>query len=450
MSGDVGWLDETRPPALLRCVYCGAEEAFPHAMSLRFCGLPWHLHRCPRCDSLTYDMAGVANLPRPEIADYYYKLHARYYLEAGYNTDFIVLCALAALGDLPDDALRDRIFFDVGAGIGLGAYFVQETFGADVLAIEPSPSGALGRAIFGIDLRPDYFEDLAPEVMARLKGKPCLVHLNAVVEHLVDPRGTLETLVAALNVETLAIVVPDGGAVDPSMPLLDALGTLSPNEHLHLPTEKGLIAFMRHLGFAHHAITASSGLLICVGARQPVSIPSPRSVALASMLLLERLACHPHRDVASGAAARLLPRAVLRRSQAMLGMLRATLAVNPPALLAALRGDAGFDRIPLHLASTCFWLAVDAVAEGRLADACAHLDVVEAFADRIAEMFPQYSSQPQQYKWEARLYRAQLLLAAGDAEAAAGTARGMVAARTDLRGGPDARQVARAEAMLAG
>ncbi len=446
------WLpDVVRPPTALRCVYCGAAGAFPHAMSLRFCSEPFHLHRCPDCASLVYDMARVAGRPPLQIPQRFYDVHARYYLETGYNIEFIVLCALAALGDIPDESLHEYIFFDVGAGIGLGAHFVRDSFGADVLAIEPAPTGTAGQAIFDIDLRPNYFESLPPEVMERLRTKPCLVHLNAVVEHLVDPRTVLEELVAALDVRTLAIVVPDAACVDTTQPLLEALETLSPNEHLHLPTRDGVVALMRHLGFTHHAETVIGSLLVCIGARSPVAIPAPRTVALAAQSFLERLERHPHPDVAGGAVARLLPQAVLGGRHDVVDRLRGRFAsgLRPEALLAELEADPDFLRVPLHLAPTGYWLAADAAAAGRLTEALAYLDVVDSFADRFGAVFPQYTSQPQQYKWEARLYRAELLVRAGDVAQARAVLVGMRAAGADALGGPNADQLARAGAALA-
>jgi hypothetical protein len=449
MSEPNGWLSLQRDSVELRCVYCGNAGAFPHQVSFMFGGLPWHLHRCPQCDSLIYDQANIFARPANNpITDGEYEIHAKHYLEVGYNIDYLVLCALLAFGDVPEEQARGRIFFDVGAGMGLGTYFVSEMFGTDVLAIEPSFTGRIGQRIFNIDLRPDHFEELGPEVMQRLRSKPCLVHLNSVVEHLVDPRVTLEALIADIEVETLAIVVPN--AADATASFLHALPTLSPPEHLHLPTSDGMVRLLEHLGFAHHAVEPMGSLLIALGGRQPVSIPSHQAMKPVRDRFLERLLHHAHPHVAHGAAARLLPEAVNFQQQALLACLRQSFGdkLKPQELLTWLRYDADFDRIPFHLAPTCYWLAVDAVSQAQFGAALEMLDVVEAFANRIAAQYPQYSEQPQQYKWLARLYRSDVLRATGRNVEADVVLAGVIASASDTMGGASVDHVRQAREHL--
>lgn len=450
MSDHSGWLSQRRDPVALRCVYCGHAGAFPHEVSCMFAGLPWHLHRCPQCNSLTYDMTNIAARSVDATTDRQYEIHAKHYLEIGYNIEYLVLCALLALGDAPDAQVRGRIFFDVGAGMGLGSYFVSQMFGADVLAIEPSLTGRIGQRIFDIDLRPDYFEDLGPEVMQRLRSQPSLVHLNSVVEHLADPRTTLEALIAELDVETLAIVVPDAAMATPAIPFLDALSSLSPNEHLHLPTPEGMVRLLEHLGFAHHAVQSMGSLVIALGGRRPVSIPSHDAAKPVREQFLERLLDHPHPLVAQGAAARLLPDAVVSQRQAMLERLRKSFAavVKPRELLTWLESDADFDRIPFHLASTCYWLAADAMSRARPDTALELLDVVEAFANRTHVLYPHYSAQSRLYKWQGRLYRSDVLRTIGRSAEADEVLAGVVQSASDTLAGAGADQLRQARERL--
>jgi hypothetical protein len=365
MSVPDGWLSLQRPPVTLRCVYCGTTDAFSHAASYVAEGELWHLHRCPSCGSLTYDMVTPTAHPADRYTEREHETSARYYLEVGYFVDFIVLCALSALGDLPEEQVRNHIFFDVGAGMGVSSYFVREMFDAKVVAIEPSITGRFGRKIFGVDIRSEYLEDLSPEAMQRLRGKPCLVHLDAVVEHLVDPRTVLSGLITELDVQTMAIVVPDAAVATPTVPFLHAYGTLLPGDHLHLPTQAGVMQLLEYLGFAYHAVQSTGSLIIAVGGRRPVSIPSAETVAEWRDKFLQRLIDHPDPHVALGAAARLLPYAVSLQQLEVLERLRKRFAaeLKPDELLDRLAHDADFERIPFHLAPTCFWLAVAAISK---------------------------------------------------------------------------------------
>ena len=333
--------------------------------------------------------------------------------------------------------------------MGLGTYFVREMFGADVLAIEPSVTGRIGQRIFDIDLRPDYFEELGAEVMHRLRHQPCRVHLNSVVEHLAAPRATLQRLVADLDVETLAIVVPDAAVANPTLPFLDALPTLSPYEHLHLPTPEGMVRLLNDLGFAHHAVQSMGSLVIALGGRQQVSIPSLEDVKPLRDRFLQRLMDHPHPHVAKGAAARLLPEAVAFQQSDLLERLRDVLTADRPGeWLTWLTADPDFDRIPFHLAATAYWLAVDATLRHQFDAALELLDVTEAFANRIATQYRQYSAQPLQYKWQARVYRSDVLRAAGRSDEADEVLAVVLASATDTWAGPSADHLRQAQERL--
>ena len=446
------WLDDKLPAARLVCMYCGTADDFPHFQSFAYLDRQFSLYRCPSCGSLAYDPPEILVEIVQPFTDAY-KANSRrginYLLDAGYSPDYIALCGLSALGGLSGEALREHIFVDVGAGIGLSSYFIDAFQGIETLAIEPSYSGHLSREILGIDSQTAFFEDLPAEVMARLEARPCLLHLNSVIEHLRDPAAVIESLLGRIQIDILAAVVPDGATIDRNVPLGIQLPYLAPGDHLHLPTRAGMERLLRRLGFAHVTVREMGGLMIAVGGRAPIRLPDQQEVEAARDLLLHRLCGHPNPRVAGGAASRLLALASPRQETALVATLRARFAaeIDPRAMLARLRTEADvWEHVPFHLAATCYWMGYGAFQEQNYPEALAWLDVSEAAATRLARDLPPYSMQAMDYHWSARLHRAHILFVTGDHEGAENCLNAVIAAAADNVGGPRAVFVTAAEA----
>jgi hypothetical protein len=449
------WLDRQKPPAALTCAYCGAAGAFPHAFSIEYAGREFALFRCTACGSLHYDPPEVlAHIEHPYTEAYKENTRTgtKYFLETGYAPDLIVYCALAALAGRPDELLAERQFVDIGAGIGLSSAFIRDVRGIPPVAIEPAYMGELGQELLGLEFHRAFFEDLPGDVIRRLQVRPCLLHLNSVIEHLADPAEPVRQALARVEVETFAVIVPDADTIDPGAAMSTMLHRLAPGDHLHLPTEEGMRRFMRRLGFAHVAIGLNQGLIVAVGARRPVALPTPGEVKAGEAALLRCLLDNPHPWVSGGAAARLLQLASNAERLDEVADLRARLEplLHRPTLLDQLRNAADpWREVPYHICVTGYCLALAALRQGQAEDGFGWLDVVDAAAARMrGGGFGPYGVQSIDFGWAARLLRGDALSRlCRFAEARARYAEVRDAAG-DLVAGPTRRQVAAATIRL--
>lgn len=411
----------------MRCVYCGAAGEFAFRHAYEYGGREYRLHACPDCGSLHYDPPETLLKVVFPYSDAYIentRVGAKFFFEAGYYAEWTVICALAALAGV-DRTQPDRVrFVDIGAGFGLSSYFVREVMGIEPVIVEPAYSGEIGARMLGLQIERAYFEDLPPEVMERMAGRACRLHLNSVVEHLADPAEPLRQAMRLVDVEAVAAIVPNGDFVDPKAPFITMLPTLAPGDHLHLPTREGMLRFMRRLGFAHAEVIVQTGLLIAVGARRPVLMPDQVDITSAADALLRRLSEHADPSIAQPARARRLLMAVqdpLRMpGDKMLHDLRVQLEaeIDRDALLARLTNGIPWPDIPFDIAVTGYALGRDALARNFIDDALAWFDVVEEAATQMALLHPLYSGLSIDYRWTARLVRAQALLSRGHFAAA--------------------------------
>ena len=411
------WLDTKPPPCRLQCPYCGITRPFPSAMSYEHEGDVFTLYACVKCGSLIYDLSNIdapivstleVMTPETERAN-------RYTLETGFSSHYVALCGLAATpADIAGNG-GNRVFVDVGAGIGMATYFAKYVLGMETLTVEPSFTGKLSSEIFGFTVHRAYFEDLPAEVLTALSGKACLLHLNSVVEHLVDPRQVLGKMISMVDVETIAMIVPDGAAVDPASPFASALPCLAPRDHRHLPTRAGMEFLLRSLGFQHYAVQTTHGLLIAVGSRNPVAVPAPRETKLAEVVFLQSLMRHPNPVVSAGAASRLLAHAFLGQDVNLTREIAGRLDIEAKcgSFLEQLRSGSLGD-MPYHLGSTSYWLGYDAFQNGRPAAALGLLALTEAFADSIAKTNPDMAMTPLEFKWAAIALVAHIKTVQGD------------------------------------
>jgi L-rhamnose mutarotase len=447
------WIERTEPATTARCRYCAYEASFPHWKSFIFEGRTFSVFRCPSCASLIYVpqeiLSRVPETQTPEeIANR--RIGDKYYLEAGYSTDHIALAVLAALAGVPPAERERHLFVDIGSGLGLSSYMARHQFGLTTITVEPSPTAALGQELLGLDVHRAYIEDLPEPVLQRLAAQPSVMHLNSVIEHLLEPAEVIRSLMARSHIEAIATVVPDGGAMDADAALGAMLPYLAPGDHLHLPTEIGMRLFFRDLGFPIFALRRMGLLLIAVGARQRADLASEAEIETTRTRFLHGLMAHRNPWLAGGAAGRLLPHAVLNRDEASLVELRRYFAGTLPreAMTAALQQGVGWDSIPFHLGPTAFWLAIDAYARGQHQEGHAWCDLVELFTDRLARDYPIYASQTLHLRGEARVHRANDLAAIGEWEVARHWLRLVIDSAGDRVLGASADQVARAEALL--
>ena len=449
------WLDQRQPPAALTCVYCGTAGAFAHVQSFTYFERDFHLFRCPDCASLHYDPPEiVARIEHPYSEAYKAntRIGTKYFLEAGYAPELIVFCALAALAGRPPEVLAQRQFVDIGAGVGLSSLYVRDVCGIEPVVIEPAYMGELATELLGLDVQRAFFEHLPAETMQRLRARPCLLHLNSVIEHLSDPAEPMRQALAAVEVDVFAAIVPDADILDPSAPFTAMLPTLAPGDHLHLPTRAGMERFIRRLGFDHVAIATQPGLLIAVGARAPIILPDAAAVAAGTTALLNRLLGHPNPVIAGGAAARLLVFAMANRRTELLGELSARMlgVLDRKALLLRLRQPDPWSEVPFHICTTGYALATSMMRDDELEPALAWLDVVDAASTCMAAgEYPAYAVQSITYGWAARLLRAHILIVLGRFEEVQVVLRALLAARDDRVNGPSQDQLAAAAFDLA-
>jgi hypothetical protein len=445
------WLDITVAPCVLQCAYCGEKAAFPQAVSFEHEGETFSLHKCTACESLIYDMRGIVApiAPLIDLRDGEVPREARYTIETGFSSHHVAACALAALPEIPENDLKSYVFVDVGAGLGMGSYLVKTLFGLRTVTIEPSFTGKIAHEMLGLEVHRAYFENLPDHILNELANRPCLLHLNSVVEHLLDPETTLTDMMARARVEVIAAIVPDGAWIDPKASFLSALPFLAPRDHRHLPTEKGLAIFLRRLGFDHVSIEVTPGLLTGIGSRHPIPTPTERTVKLAEQVFLEELKRHPNPLVAGGGASRMLNRAVLNGN----GPLTAELARHFPyeaqsaSILETVRNGA-WDDLPFHLGPTCYWLATVALQNGRFSNGMALLEITKAFADAMARDYPSLAMTSIDYKWAALLMESRARAGHGDMPGAKAALNKILDSKSDSSQGARADYVSQAEANL--
>ncbi len=442
------WLDGTRPHRFSTCVYCGHSGEFPHAKSYEHENETFSLYACTTCDSLIYDLSDIYAPIVSQVDPIGVELprEARYVIETGFSSYHVAACALAALPDKPDHELRNHVFVDVGAGMGMASYFVRTLFGLQTVTVEPSYSGKIAQNILGRKVHRAYFENLPQDLLAELAKKPCLLHLNNVVEHLVDPFTVLGDMIGRARIEVLVAMVPDRAAIDFDAPFLNALPFLAPRDHRHLPTALGMEVMLKRLDFEHVSVVATPGLLTGIGSRKPMHLPSERTIKLAEQLFLENLMRHPDALVASGGASRLMHVAVSNDNAPLTAHLVGYFPYEQAAaeVLAAVRSRSWND-LPFHLGQTCYWLAYSAVKDGRYEGALALLQITKTFADVIAEDFPGFALTPLDYKWAAMLLESHVLASQGSVQAAEGPLRAIIESKSDPMQGARTTYIVQAE-----
>jgi hypothetical protein len=445
------WLDISKEPCALECVYCGQSGKFPHVKSYDHEDETLSLYACTRCKSLIYDLSEISApvVSQTDAPDGVISNEARWTVETGFSSYHVAACAMSSLPEIPDHELRNHVFVDVGAGMGMASHFVKTLFGMPVVTIEPSYTGKLAQEILGLHVHRAYFEDLPEDVLAELANKPCFLHLNSVVEHLVDPAAVLADMIGRARVDVLAAIVPDGAAMDFNGPFLNALPFLAPRDHRHLPTELGVELLLKRLGFQHVAVEVSAGLLTGIGSRYPMPVSSERMNRLSEQVFLENLKRHPNPIVATGGASRLLPGAVLNGNTPLVAELVSFFSYEDRAgdlLEKVVNRD--WDHLEFHLGQTCYWLAYTALQGGRLPNALALLEITKAFADAMADDYPPQCMTALEYKWAAMILESHILNAMGDPAAAEGPLLAVIAAKSDPKQGPRDTYVHQAEIAL--
>jgi hypothetical protein len=451
----MGWLNNREPAAVLRCAYCTRNGRFPHWRSFNYNDRMFALHTCPSCKSLIYNpQESLVPFPAPESlsdADLAAKrIEAKFYFEAGYSAEHVAMCLLGALASVPPGGRQTHLFVDIGAGLGLSSYLASKHLGMDTITVEPSASGALATEFFSIEVHRAFIETLPEAVLLRLNETPSVLHLNAIIEHILDPAAVIRALMARSRVDGISAIVPNGTAIDGGHQFGVLLPFLSPGDHMHLPSVDGMRHLFRDLGFTEFAVREMDLLMLAVGARAPFEMPGDAEIDRTRDEILCGLMTHPNRAIAGGAAARLLPQAVLANDQATLAPLRDkfTSVIQPDAMIEAIRRGADWQEIPFHLVPTAFWLAADAFRASRSPEGQLWCDVVEVFTDRLTADFPPYATMALIFRGEARLQRAHNLAAGGNSEEAIKWLRIVIDSADDRAYGATADQVAKASELL--
>lgn len=413
-----GWIDPPTQNRDCSCAYCGNAASFqPHAC-YKAHGLTFILLRCPTCQSLMADpgtpLAAPKLLLSGEREDVVRK-GLKYHFEIGYSASFVVACAISAVSSAAD---QRSIFVDIGAGFGLGSYFVREILGKDVLAVEPSLAGEFGRELFDLPMERALFEELPDAVHRRMRARPVLINLNSVIEHLPLPYEAIRSIISAQDVDVLAAVVPDGATVDPSEPFVSQMPTIAPGDHLHLPTAEGMSRLLSRVGFPYTHIARLGGLLVAVGAHRKVSSVSPQEIGAQAEALLRRLLLHPLPFVARGAAARLLNEATAAGQQdlqtRMVDLLRTVVDHD------AIRRVMYDEDLPYYLPVVGHSLGLAALQKRDLETARQWFSLVNDMGPAFIEQGVIYAANAVEYRWVARLFLVHIDTVKGDTASAKG------------------------------
>lgn len=439
------------PEGRTACSYCGADSAAEAYYRFEYAGRAYALHRCTNCSSLLYVPKEIHyRIPQPYTPEYKAAIAegCKYYFETGYSTDFIAMCALAALPALQQDP--QSIFVDVGAGLGLSTYFINSIWPGEVVAVDPSYSGELAQHYLGVKVHTAYFEELPAALLAQLASRPSVLHLNSVIEHLMEPYEVITSLLQRANVQMIAAVVPDQAHIREGVAFAELVQTLAPGDHLHLPSVEGMQRLYQRLGFSHVACTQAGGLMVAVAARAPIRMPTTAETEHHRREFLRRLMDHPHPQIAAGAAARLLPIALMSNSELLEVVVPRLNRLLPVAVSLEQLGkpDSGWDEIPFYLGSASFWLGVHRYRLGQYQAALARWNVLERFIERLMRDYPAFAAEALSLCWESRLYRVLSLARLGERDRARRWAQRIIEAQQDTQNGPRADQVQRAREFL--
>lgn len=443
------WTAPRREDAEVNCRYCGNTGKFPNHAAFDYLNATHELFACPACGSLHYDPMDLSGNDTSTMSADQRENGHRYYLETGYSPDYVVRAALVGLPD--SHPLR---FVDAGCGAGLALYFAREILGLPASGFEPTESGALGRELFDLDIRPVWLDRNSVGEAAEFANQPCFLHFNSVLEHLDDPRETLEGLIHLLPVKAISAVVPSGLTVNRSSPFIEQISFLAPGDHGHFPTPKGMRLMFRNLGFEHVHVGDFGSLMHVAASSEPIHAMSDRALGVATDHLLLRLSGHPHPWVSKGAHARLVVRLTARgqHAAAVPHMKAIGVSFDKPMDAEMERApDSGRDwnGVPFYTGAVSFWLGVACMMSQEADHAIEHFGTLDRFVERLRIDYPQYALQPIVLNWEAKLLTARILRTAGREAEANALLESIVAAGQDSQNGPSGAMVAKARTALA-
>lgn len=438
-------------PGQTACSYCaGASE--PQAYyRFEYAGRAYALHRCRDCRSLLYVPKEIHyRIPQPYTPEYKAAIAegCKYYFEAGYSTDFVAMCAMAALPTLRQHP--DAIFVDVGAGLGLSTHFIKSVWPGEVVAVDPSYSSELAQDYLGVKVHTAYFEELPAALLQQLATRPSVLHLNSVIEHLMEPCAVIESLLRHANIQLIAAVVPDEAHIREGVAFSELVQTLAPGDHLHLPSVEGMQRLYRRLGFAHTQCIQAGGLLVAVAAKAPFTLPDSAELERSKRDFLLQLMDHPHPQISAGAVARLLPIALMSDETLVASVVPRAQRLLPVAPLLQQLSDPeqNWKQIPFYLGLVSFWLGVHRYRQAQYQAALAPWNVLERFTERLWQDYPGFAAETLAYCWESRLYRVLSLAHLGQGARARHWAQRIIAAEGDTMRGPRPDQVQRARDFL--
>ncbi|WP_421789608.1 class I SAM-dependent methyltransferase [Hyphobacterium sp.] len=207
--------------------------------------------------------------------DYGVSDYLRYYLELGAGFE-----AMAAPLERVLTAVRPKSFLDVGCGVPVMAGYLQQAFGLDVQALDPSEYAREGGEALGVSVLQGHLGD---DVLANRTFD--LVFASEVVEHAEDPQDFLNRLAAMVSPGGMVVITtPDAACVEPGLDALTTLAIAWPDIHHVCHSKPGLEAALTKAGFAYSEVFSEGHSLIAFASREKFSLGGPPESKLPAYL----------------------------------------------------------------------------------------------------------------------------------------------------------------------
>ncbi len=239
--------------------------------------LTLHVVRCSGCKSVwcpDQDLSQSYPPADPEILTDDFRILVDHYVELVGGLEWRV----PYLERVPHGD-RCRVI-EVGCNTGVLLDYVCHRWGAEVVGLEPSLYGLVGRERFQLDIR-------AIHTFEHLDERPepyDVVIATEVIEHVEDPVAfltDLHRLVAPGG--TVMLTTPNADGLDPARTPGETYAALSIGAHQFVLSARKLQAIARLAGFTEIDLTVTPGTLIAYLSTEPISLKTfsdPRSQLL--------------------------------------------------------------------------------------------------------------------------------------------------------------------------
>ena len=260
----ITWCDDSASPTGGPCPACGA--AGPHRPVLTVpnpyvAGDIICFARCGACSSL---VAAAGRFIEYTDDDGLNPAVWRHYLHIGAGIDFMV----RPIERIRTDGAAPSLL-DVGCGFGFTLDYWRRMTGAEVVGVEPSQYGRMGRDMLGVPIHIALLSD----VPALREKRSEIVFSSEVIEHVPDPAAFIAELRSHLAPGgTLVLTTPRAEFVQPNSAFSILLAVLSPGLHKLIFSAPALEALLRAAGFAHVLLEAQAERLVAFAADGPLSV----------------------------------------------------------------------------------------------------------------------------------------------------------------------------------